>query len=63
MVALLIYVARQLLNLQVVEALMHQQVDADHLVELVDAKAADRLEDPEEDRAEDGAPSDDNKAA
>ena len=62
-VALLIYVARQLLNLQVVEALVHQQVDADHLVELVDAQAADRLEDPEEDRAEDGAPSDNDKAA
>ena len=55
---LLEIVAGELLDLKVVEALMHQEVDSDNLVELVDTQPANSFEDPEEDHAEDARPGD-----
>ena len=55
---LLVDIAGELLDLEVVEALVHQEVDSDHLVELVDTQSANRFEDPEEDHAEDARPGD-----
>ena len=56
--ASLIDVSGQLLNLQVIEALMHQEIDANDLVKLVYSETPDRFKDAEEDCAEDGRPGD-----
>ena len=58
MATLLVDLSRQLLDLQIVEALMHEQINAAHFVELVDTQTANRFEDPEEDHAEDDRPGD-----
>eukprot|EP00353_Schmidingerella_taraikaensis_P011512 CAMPEP_0185570898 /NCGR_PEP_ID=MMETSP0434-20130131/3031_1 /TAXON_ID=626734 ORGANISM="Favella taraikaensis, Strain Fe Narragansett Bay" /NCGR_SAMPLE_ID=MMETSP0434 /ASSEMBLY_ACC=CAM_ASM_000379 /LENGTH=124 /DNA_ID=CAMNT_0028186119 /DNA_START=330 /DNA_END=704 /DNA_ORIENTATION=+ len=42
---------------------MHEQVNADHFVELVDAQASNSLENSKENRAEDRAPRDNHQAA
>ena len=46
-------VAAKFLDFEIVEALMHQKVNPDHLVELVDAQPANCLEYSEEDHTED----------
>ena len=54
--AVYITTAIELLYLQIVEALMHQEVNADHLVELIDSKPSNSLENAEENCAENDAP-------
>ena len=49
-------VTAKFLDLQVVEALMHQKVNSDYFVELVDSQSANRLEYPEEDHTKDARP-------
>ena len=49
-------VAAKFLDLEVVEALMHQKVNSDYFVELVDSQSANCLEYPEEDHAKDARP-------
>ena len=53
MAALLVNLTTQLLDLQIVEGLMHQQVDSDDLVELIDTQATNGFENTEENRTED----------
>ncbi len=60
--ALLVNIARQLLNLEVIETLMHEQVDADNFIELVDSQAPNSLKNSEENDREDGAPGYDAEA-
>jgi hypothetical protein len=61
MCALLINVSWKLLNLEVVEALVHKQVDTDYLIELIDSKTTNRLKDPKEDHWKDWAPGNDTE--
>ena len=61
--ARLVDVSRQLLNLQVVEALMHEQVNSDNFVKLIHAQTPDSFENAEEDCAENGGPGNDDEAA
>ena len=60
MTPLLVDVATELLNFKVIEALMHEEIDTDDFVELIDSQATDRLEDAEENRAEDRRPGHDD---
>ena len=61
--ARLVDISRQLLNLQVVEALMHKKVNSDHLVKLIHSQPPDRFENAEEDRAENRGPGNDDQAS
>ena len=62
-IAVVVNVTTEFLNLQVIEALVHQQVDADHFVELVHAQTSNCLENAEENGTENDAPCNDDDAA
>ena len=63
MTLLLVDFSGELLDFEVVEALVHQQVDTDHLVELADSETANGFENAEEDHAEDACPGNNDDAA
>lgn len=63
MIPSLVDVTGEFLDLEVVEALMHEQVNTDDFVELIDAEPADCLENTEEYCAEDARPGNNDDTA
>ena len=61
--ARLVDISRQLLDLQIVEALMHKKVNSDDFVKLIDSEPPNRFENAEENCTENWGPGNDHQAA